>query len=697
MDVRRIDLGRARREAKALLAAARAGEPDALARIQAVGGELRLSDAQLAVARELGEPSWPALVRQSERESASRRERAEAFVRAATSDRVDHADALLESDPAILRTLPAAALVVGAPVDVDPRSSLPPLGWKPLLYVTHSRYLGGARSDALVVSAERLLDAGADPNASYSHPEFGAQSVLYGAAGVAHEPRLTRILLARGADPDDGESLYHATETSDLTCVRLLLEAGATVSGTNALAHALDREDGELVSLLLDHVPPAGTRWDELDRAVPWAIYRNRSAGLVRMLAERGANLGLREARTGRRPYALAIARGRPDIAEVLAELGAPREASPMDLLVGDCLRGDREAAMRSARDPELVSAAAADLARALVIAAGEGRVEATALLLDVGAPIDARGELGGTALHHAAWRGRGGTVDLLLRRGADPLALAPEPASGTPLAWAAHGSRHAAQHGDAYLGIGRRLVSAGDVRDPALADGAAGALAEWLAGRDELDPAPSPGPGEVDYGEISWRLEVENLRLIARVPGVDMRELDDGFAVRTGVDDNTLNGVVSDAHDDIAGVLAWLDGSPAQWHVGARNRLHARLVAAGARPERSAVVMGASSGALELLVGTHDIRPVANEHESTHGSASARTPASSTARKRALPTAGSSARSHSRSRTRFACTSRGAAGSPSARSRCAGTTTSSRSTTWTSGRARGGSESAGP
>ncbi len=260
--------------------------------------------------------------------------------------------------------------------------------------------------------------------------------------------------------------------------------------------------------------------------------------------------------------------------------------------------------------------AAEPDLARALVIAAGEGRVEATALLLDVGAPIDARGELGGTALHHAAWRGRGGTVDLLLRRGADPLALAPEPASGTPLAWAAHGSRHAAQHGDAYLGIGKRLVSAGDVRDVALADGAAGALADWLAGRDELAPAPSPRPGDVDYGELSWQLDVENLRLIARVPGVDVRELDDGFAVRTGVDDNTLNGVVCDEHGDVADVLAWLEGSSAQWHVGAQAGLHARLVEAGARPERSAVVMGASSGALELMTGSHDIRPVANEGE---------------------------------------------------------------------------------
>jgi GNAT superfamily N-acetyltransferase len=49
---------------------------------------------------------------------------------------------------------------------------------------------------------------------------------------------------------------------------------------------------------------------------------------------------------------------------------------------------------------------------------------------------------------------------------------------------------------------------------------------------------------------------------------------------------------------------------------VEAQSGLHARLVEAGARPERSAVVMGASSGALELLVDTHDVRPVASEDE---------------------------------------------------------------------------------
>jgi GNAT superfamily N-acetyltransferase len=57
----RIDIDRARREAKALLRAARAGDASALRRLRSDRGPC-LADAQHAVARGLGERSWPALV-----------------------------------------------------------------------------------------------------------------------------------------------------------------------------------------------------------------------------------------------------------------------------------------------------------------------------------------------------------------------------------------------------------------------------------------------------------------------------------------------------------------------------------------------------------------------------------------------------------------------------------------------------------
>src|SRR5436305_12027872 len=57
----KLNLDQARRQAKELLSAARAGDADALARMRS-DRALRLADAQRAVARELGFRSWPALV-----------------------------------------------------------------------------------------------------------------------------------------------------------------------------------------------------------------------------------------------------------------------------------------------------------------------------------------------------------------------------------------------------------------------------------------------------------------------------------------------------------------------------------------------------------------------------------------------------------------------------------------------------------
>ena len=57
----RADLDQLRRKARELLRAAIAGEPEALARLHTVSGRPTLAAAQLAIAREHGLRSWPAL------------------------------------------------------------------------------------------------------------------------------------------------------------------------------------------------------------------------------------------------------------------------------------------------------------------------------------------------------------------------------------------------------------------------------------------------------------------------------------------------------------------------------------------------------------------------------------------------------------------------------------------------------------
>ena len=225
-------------------------------------------------------------------------------------------------------------------------------------------------------------------------------SALHGAAGLAHEPRLTALLLAAGADPDDGRSLRGAVGAQDPACLELLLDAGARVPGAMALAHAVQRGRLRMARVLLERGP---REWGERENALQWAVRPEASAEMVRLLVEHGADLEASFDGTGRTPYAVAARSGRPDLAELLAELGAQRRADALDALMGACLTGDGATARRVATEhpdaAKLLRTAKADV---LGRWAADGRREAVEVLLDLGVPVDARGPAGLTALQEA-------------------------------------------------------------------------------------------------------------------------------------------------------------------------------------------------------------------------------------------------------------------------------------------------------
>jgi hypothetical protein len=80
----RPNLDQLRRQAREVLRAAADGEPSALTRIRAISGRVSLSAAQLAVAREYGFKSWPALHAEVERRLAELPPREEGTGRAGT-------------------------------------------------------------------------------------------------------------------------------------------------------------------------------------------------------------------------------------------------------------------------------------------------------------------------------------------------------------------------------------------------------------------------------------------------------------------------------------------------------------------------------------------------------------------------------------------------------------------------------------
>jgi ankyrin repeat protein/GNAT superfamily N-acetyltransferase len=558
----RLDLTRARREAKALLAAARAGDPAARARL---GESPQLSDAQLAVARELGERSWPALVQRAEAEALTHRERARQLVEWATSGRRERAEALLALDPDLARHGLDVALVLGdaertrAALARDPEVAARPVGargWAPLLYVAWS----ALRRDSRLECARALIAAGADPNAYWEHPEHGPRSALLGAVD---DPALTALLLAAGADPRDEDAVRAAAAREDPESLRLLLDAGADPHRTQALATALAREAPATVRLLLDHLPDeCGERaWSLL-----WAIEHGRSEAMIRLLVERGADLDAHDEANDRTPYGLAIRKGRRDVAELLASLGAQRRVGPVDELLGACFAGDAARAERLAAErPEALALVRGAYAGALAEAAGDGRPDAVEILLGLGLPVDTRAESGGTALHAAARHGHAGTVKLLLAHGADPGKRSSDGTSALDLA---------ADRGR----VVELLAAAGtDTIERAEPE---------LTRRDASEP---------DYAERLWAAEIAYLRVLATSPLVESRPCGDGIAVLSGIDSNTENGIVCSHADDatIAAMLAWVD-APAQWFVADPTDLRPRLVAAGATPERTAIVMGA-------------------------------------------------------------------------------------------------------
>jgi ankyrin repeat protein len=388
------------------------------------------------------------------------------FVVAATEQRRARADAMLDARPELARD-PWAKLVLGRGWDGDPVEPGGPRGWAPLLYVTHSCF-------ASVELARDLLDRGADPNAFFTN-EYGRMSALYGAAGRVHDAALTRLLLERGANPDDGESLYHATEAPSPDCVRALLEHGASVDGTNALAHALDEDRLEHVRLLLEAGANPG------DGAyVAHAVRRGRGSEVVRLLVDHGADVDRPGGETWRgdvplrTPYQHAVLRGRNDVAETLAELGAATDVDPADRAIGSVARGERPTTPLPA-DPDV------DAQEVLILTA---LFEHPDLVIDLVGP-DFRGVVGGSPegslLHHAAWVGDARLVRLLLERGADA-----EGAGGSvpPLGWAAHGSQNWEIGGRDYVAVAEELVGAGNRIEAGLLEEADGPLYEWLAER---------------------------------------------------------------------------------------------------------------------------------------------------------------------------------------------------------------------
>jgi ankyrin repeat protein len=333
-------------------------------------------------------------------------------------------------------------------------------GWTPLHAVCSSRWhrMDPGREAGLTEVARLLLDAGADPGIKVGRPGQGDQdgrqwSPLFCAA-AQNNPAITRLLLERGARPDDDHTLYLAAFADDHECLRLLLPYAPDITHTTALSAPLSTGDITGVKLLLDAGADPSRRLDagllgESHEGTPpvpplsAAIELDCDPAIVALLLDRGADPST-PGPDGRTPYQLAVRKGQVQLAELLAAHGARTDLTAADRFLSACRRGSRaEAEQVLAEDRGLPVRLTADDHRVLIEAADHGHAGAVRLMLDLGFPPDIRASRegdGATALHAAAAAGSTGTVRLLLERGAD-IEARDTSWDGTPLEWAIVGS----------------------------------------------------------------------------------------------------------------------------------------------------------------------------------------------------------------------------------------------------------------
>ena len=479
----RPDLGQLKKQAKDLLEEIRAGRPEAIARANVTAGrKFALNDAQRVIAREYGFASWVKLKVFIETRTIDAAE--ERLVEAALAGEAEIVRTILSERPALATRSAFTSATLGDRAKVVAalqghaefaKSKGGPRNWEPILYLCFGKC--GAGDTDRAEAARALLENGADPNASWIHPTWQESPLpaLYGATGVNNYPKLARVLLEAGANPNDGESRYHAAEHNHVACLEVLAEFNTDFSGADNIW------GNTPLYFLLGYIQPspnvrAGIKWllehganpnamshanDVAETSLHAAVNQNWDEATVESLLQHGADPAIKRA-DGRTAYAMAVAGGRDSLARVLLSHGAPREISAVDEFLGNCMRPDADAARDMVRgDPELLSNLSMKDRLIVILAAREGRAAALALMGELGFDLNISTNAGERPLHWAAWHGWADAVKTLIARGVE-LNARDKRFDAPPVGWCAHGSQFCANPKGEYGVVMQRLIDAG-------------------------------------------------------------------------------------------------------------------------------------------------------------------------------------------------------------------------------------------
>lgn len=529
-----------RKEAKRWVKALRANDPAARVRFVRLHpnppASPALRDVQLALARERGCAGWAELKAEIEAQpprGAAHAKRVHWFLENACPDhhvrgwashvRADNtARRLLERHPDlghdsfctevvcgnlndVERVLAKRPLAASALCDMpDPQreeaagddwlKDLGPKGWQPLMYLCATRLSLPRVAENSILIARMLLDRGADPNVFFMAGS-SKYTPLVAAIGEGEQNRsahprrdeLVRLLLDRGAEPDDIQVIYNIHFHGDvLWFLRLIHDRSV------ALGRKGDWDDPDWQMLDMGGYG-SGAHW-HLNIAV-----RDDNVELAEWCLAHGARptaSGPKAATLSKRPlYDEAVFRGETEIAKLFERYGAPAGAmaiSGLQAFVIACLQHD-ESTLRAlaAEHPEYL-----EQPDAMFEAARRNDTTAITLLCDLGVSVDVEAADHTRALHIAGRADSLEAAELLVAKRAE-VDCVETTWQGTPISNATYSgsrrvidflSRHSRDIGtltfNGKVERVRELIEA----DPALArttgDGAS--LLFWLPRDDE-------------------------------------------------------------------------------------------------------------------------------------------------------------------------------------------------------------------
>jgi ankyrin repeat protein len=258
------------------------------------------------------------------------------------------------------------------------------------------------------------------------YPEY--ETPLYGAAGLAHHAALTRLLLERGAEPNDNEAVYHSPETYANEAMQLLVETGKLTSENLAmmLIRKIDWHDEAGLQYLLQQGADANGERKRGWHALHHALKRANGLIFFELLLNAGADPRLSS--NGITAVTMAACEGRGDVLALFAQRGVSIEQKGVFQLIAACAMNDTTAVQTLAEEsPVLVSQIrimGGELLARFSVCGNAGGVQQ---LLSLGIPADEPYEngdgyygipTGSLAIHIAAFRGFPAVVKLLIDAG---------------------------------------------------------------------------------------------------------------------------------------------------------------------------------------------------------------------------------------------------------------------------------------